>query len=342
MESQEIKIEERKALEIPQFKRDDPKLGSIIEDGIQGDVVIIGFPFDEGVLRNGGRRGSELGPDCLRRFIPRLGPIVNRELNIDLHLFKISDYGNIEASDFDSSHAKLQQKVLTILSKIHSPIPFVIGGGNDQSWSNGIAFLQYCSEFNYRPIIINIDAHLDVRNLDDQGRIHSGCPFRILLEDSRYINLSGKFFEFACQGSQCASAHVDFVEAHEGKLVWMKEIRRRSIEKRTGVREAITHAGQAFEEILQGLSGNDRVFVSFDVDSIGGSYCPGVSCPSVDGGLTGEEALEIAFSAGSFAKVSLVDMSEYNPAVEDYRTGRLLSNIFYYFCLGCATRTKNT
>ena len=342
MEDQSIKIEDRKVDEIPQFKRDDPKLKTIMEEGIQGDVVLIGFPFDEGVLRNGGRRGSELGPDCLRRFIPRIGPIYNSEYSIDLSSFKISDYGNIEASDFDSRHLKLQQKVFTILSKIHTPVPFVLGGGNDQSWSNGLAFLEYCSAFNYRPVIINIDAHLDVRTLDDQGRVHSGCPFRLLLQDSRYISLGGSFFEFACQGSQCAAAHVKFVEDNQGKLVWMQQIRRRRLQKNRGIREPITHAGQAFAEILEALGERDRVFVSFDVDSISSAACPGVSCPSVDGGLTAEEALEIGFISGARAAVSIVDMSEYNPAVEDYRTGRLLSNIFYYFCMGCSTRTGSS
>ena len=130
----EVKVEEQKKQDdIPLFKRDDPKLKTIMSDGISGNVVLIGFPFDEGVLRNGGRRGSELGPDCLRRFIPRIGPIINCELGIDLSRFQISDYGNIEAADFDSCHQKLQQKVLTVLNKSHAPVPFVLGGGNDQS-----------------------------------------------------------------------------------------------------------------------------------------------------------------------------------------------------------------
>ena len=120
----------------------------------------------------------------------------------------------------------------------------------------------------------------------------------------------------------------------------MREIRRRRLIEKNGIRDTITLAGQAFEEILEGLAENERMFVSFDVDSINGSACPGVSCPSVDGGLTGDEALEIALISGNCSKVRLVDMSEYNPAVEDYRTGRLLSNIFYYFCMGCSLRKK--
>jgi formiminoglutamase len=118
----------------------------------------------------------------------------------------------------------------------------------------------------------------------------------------------------------------------------MRNIRRRRTIEKTGLRDCVTQAGQAFEELITNLQANEKVFVSFDVDSISSSFCPGVSCPSVDGGLTSEEALEIAYISGSTSNVSLVDMSEYNPAVEDYRTGRLLSNIFYYFVLGYSQR----
>lgn len=333
-----ITIEPRVTEDIPRFKQDDPKLKTILSEGIDGKIVIIGFPYDEGVLRNGGRRGAELGPDCLRRFIPKTGPIINCEMGIDLSNFTISDYGNIEAPDFEACHEKLRTKVLTVLNKPHKPIPFIIGGGNDQSWSNGLAFLAYCASYSYKPVILNIDSHLDVRPLDDHNRVHSGCSFRLLINDFIYKSLQGSLIEFASQGSQCASSHVKYVEDNNGRIVWMREIRRLRIIPKTGIQDPVTQAGQAFEEILKGMKDNEKLFVSFDVDSISCAYCPGVSCPSVDGGLTSEEALEIAFLAGKCEKVIIFDLSEYNPAVEDFKSGRLLSNIFYYFCLGCSLR----
>jgi formiminoglutamase len=38
------------------------------------------------------------------------------------------------------------------------------------------------------------------------------------------------------------------------------------------------------------------------------------------------------------SQVALFDLSEYNPDIEDYRTGRLVANMFYYFCAGVARR----
>jgi formiminoglutamase len=93
------------------------------------------------------------------------------------------------------------------------------------------------------------------------------------------------------------------------------------------------------EGILRSLEEEgDLVFFSFDIDSINSAYCPGVSAPSVVGGLTDEEALELCYLAGRYTCVRLMDCSEFNPAVEDQRTRRLLANMFFNFCRGIADR----
>ena len=54
--------------------------------------------------------------------------------------------------------------------------------------------------------------------------------------------------------------------------------------------------------------------------------------------MTAEEALDICYWAGTNPDVSLVDVSEFNPLIEDYRTARLVANMFYYFLLGRASK----
>jgi len=65
--------------------------------------------------------------------------------------------------------------------------------------------------------------------------------------------------------------------------------------------------------------------VSFDVDVINSKWMPGVSAPSVIGGLTSEEAKEIVLISGKEAKVRLVDFSEFNPAIESTVSSNLLA-----------------
>lgn len=91
--------------------------------------------------------------------------------------------------------------------------------------------------------------------------------------------------------------------------------------------------------ILEELSNEvDHIFFSFDIDSIHSAICPGVSSPAVVGGLTELEAIELCFIAGRTPKVRLIDMSEYNPAVECENTGKLVTNLFYSVVKGMSLR----
>ena len=165
---------------------DDIRLGDILGMGDDGDIVLIGFPYDEGVRRNGGRVGSRLGPSAFRESLHRTGTVINAELDdLDLrcHL-QISDGGNIrEDLSLEDAHQQLEETIFQLLSK--KKIPFVIGGGNDQSYPNASALLRFLQGQSSLHVI-NIDAHLDVRPLKQGNQVHSGSPFRLLLEDPRF------------------------------------------------------------------------------------------------------------------------------------------------------------
>ena len=78
-----------------------------------------------------------------------MGTIINPEFEIDLRKIKISDSGdaaNQDEKDESSSdwlldaHQKLTRHLVPIIKRHH--IPFVIGGGNDQSYPNASALLE--------------------------------------------------------------------------------------------------------------------------------------------------------------------------------------------------------
>jgi formiminoglutamase len=170
---------------------DDVRLGDIIIEGDTGDIVIIGFPYDEGVQRNNGRIGAKLGPNSFRQSLKRTGTVVNAEYD-DLDIRKylnISDGGNIQENlTLEDAHLLLEQRI-TKLIQINK-IPFVIGGGNDQSYPNALGLLNN----NKTIYVINIDAHLDVRPLKEGNKSHSGSPFRQLIEDQRFENNPSSIF----------------------------------------------------------------------------------------------------------------------------------------------------
>lgn len=74
---------------------DDTRLSSLMGEGKNGDIVVLGCPFDFARKRTIQKGGEENGPCCLRRFFSRVGPIYNSEYSIDLNKVKVTDAGNI-------------------------------------------------------------------------------------------------------------------------------------------------------------------------------------------------------------------------------------------------------
>jgi len=229
------------------------------------------------------------------------------------------DRGNIIISEnLEENHVALTSAVKSILDD--RSIGIIVGGGNDQSYCNAKALMQMENAGNIG--VVNVDAHLDCRPLLENNLAHSGSPFRQLLEDGQF---HGVFYEYAIQGNQCSAEHAKFVEDYGGHLIWLSQIRTNG---------AVTE----FANVLNAFDKRDT-FVSFDIDSIQGSDCPGVSCPAVIG-LSAQEAFDIAFAAGHHPYTKLLDLSEYNPKIEEDRTARLVSNLIYYFLMGVATRSE--
>ena len=56
----------------------------------------------------------------------------------------------------EEAHRQLEDRVEQLISK--GKVPFVVGGGNDQTYSNASALLKYSN-------VINVDPHLHVRPL---------------------------------------------------------------------------------------------------------------------------------------------------------------------------------
>ncbi|KAJ3356461.1 hypothetical protein GGF32_001486 [Allomyces javanicus] len=344
------------------FPTDDPRMGHILVDATSSaslaDVpkpattknrtAIIGFPFDQGVARNGGRPGAASGPDVALTYIRKVGTIVNSEYDVDLRstvqLVNGGLVGNNDAMTLEDGHTMLRSRVRDAIQ--HGFVPFVIGGGNDQSYPNARGLLDTLSPTTHLTVI-NIDAHFDVRPLKE-GKVHSGSPFRQLLEDRDFQSRKGHFIEYAAQGSQCSAEHVAYLRSRDGKLhadvptqteiVWLKDVMRH--ERGQGVEAGTSPFAQHFRALIDCAAKEhpDRaIFVSFDLDAVRSADAPGVSCASPLG-ITADQAVDICFIAGANPAVKLVDLSEFSPRIEEYRTGRLVAMMFYYFCLGLAQR----
>lgn len=258
------------------------------------------------------------------------------------------------AQCLEVTHHTLTNTVKKILES--GSIGVIIGGGGDLRYCNAEALMETtCGDI----AVVNVSARLGVETLlkqsthahgendknqcnsvtssvltnghhiihkNNDGLItascelaHSGSAFRQLLEDGQFY---GAFYEFAVQGNESSWEHAKFVKAQGGDILWLNQIKNCAVQK--------------FEKILCSFKERDT-FVSFCVDSIQSSDCPGVNDPSCRG-LTAQEALDVCFVAGKHPHTRLFDITGYNPKVEKDRTGKLVANLIYYFLMGVAAR----
>ena len=344
----------------------EPRLTSLIVQGTmasieRGAVVLLGFPFDEGSRRSPtGRPGGANAPKIVRRFIGRQGGLVNPEFGFDLGNLLLIDIGDIPVGlTLDEAHARLALIIAEIVHR--GGIPFVIGGSNDMSYFSAAGLMTVAGGSIG---VANICSQLHVKPPNSDNKIHSGSTYRLLLEDTRFCpprnglssmpSCDGRFVSFGCQGCMCSNEQAKYVTDRSGRILWLtKDIRAAKLapefNSSKNTYALTTTAAKVFmrelEELSEGSAASDGgnkprrpLMVSFNMEAIASAACPGiVNASSV--GFTAEETLEICFVAGADPNVVLIDISEFNPDMEEPRSGKLVSDMFYYYALGVASRT---
>jgi formiminoglutamase len=292
---------------------DDPRLGRLLGSRLaKGDVpqaVILGFPSDEGVRRNGGRAGAAEGPVAIRHALYRLTPDARSDGFDDL-LGRSRDLGDLEVSgDVELDQRNLGEALAPHLQR--GTFAIVLGGGHETSYGH---FLGYVGA-GHSVEIINWDAHADVRELKE-GKAHSGSPFRQAIEDR-----SGRCRRYTVAGLEphlLARAHLEFVQRH-GAAIWRDELS---------------------PDTIQALyrSAGGPTLVSFDLDAVTQAEAPGVSAPNA-AGLSRDLWLDAAYWAGRSAAVTSADVVELNPRVDpDGQTARVAALTIWRLLRGRADR----
>jgi len=307
---------------------DDPRLGEVIEfwrDGSPalgpGRPVLIGFPQDEGVRRNGGRAGAAEAPREIRRWLYRLVPW-DCETDADLAALSVLDLGNVRIEgDLEETQAALGDVVGAVLRK--GGIPVILGGGHETAYGHYLGYVNAEMAVG----VVNVDAHLDVRPLID-GKGHSGSPFRQMMEHPAQP-LPGE--RYACLGVQpSAVSRANWIDVRErGCFVLTAEnVRSFADGSMTRVRDLWAKA-------------SCQTYVSIDADVVRLSEAPGVSAPNVNG-LPGADVLGLAYEAGRLPGVASLDLVEINPRFDrDGQSARWAALAVWNFLVGLASRARS-
>jgi formiminoglutamase len=305
---------------------DDPRLASIVQTATEttiaeADVVIFGIPTNEGIRRNGGRLGASEAPNAIRQWLGKLTPYAGPHFQLHLNALKIVDLGDVNQGYLDAMHQTAGNIAKELAAS--GKIVIALGGGHDITYPLVRGF----KNGSQRDAIglINIDAHLDVREKRN-GKHHSGSSFRLLLEEG--IITGQHFAEIGMQSFSASEKHFDWVIQQGARILTFEDA-------------TTAHLPNAFEDCEFAITHADPdfpVYLSFDMDSVRASDAPGVSAPAPIGFLA-EEAYELSVAAGLSKNVRMFDIVEVSPPHDvDGRTARLAARMIAGFLAGVANR----
>ncbi len=301
----------------------DPKmfLSTTAQPQQSHTVEVFGYPDDEGIRINGGRPGAAQAPDRIRKYLYRMTPNpltqVNTHIPARLPDLNLLDHGNLDVSSMSLAlrHDTAAAAVEAALDRGSRVLTF--GGGHDYGFADSAGFIRFCQKNDIkngqkqRPLILNFDAHLDVRPVD-RG-LSSGTSFFRMLESFPETD----FAEIGVQGQCNASAHLEWALARNVRIVWHEE------QMLSGL-SLVELTTRRLEEWLERPR---PAFLSIDIDAFSSAYAMGCS-QSWATGLEPNSFFPLLHLLLKRLDVRVVSLYEVSPPLDqDDRTAKLAAQI---------------
>jgi formiminoglutamase len=224
--------------------------------------------------------------------------------------YRIVDLGNIR-NGIDILETKL--RLTQTLSHLHEEgvLPIVIGASHDFDYA------QYQSyELSDKLVsILNVDALLDI---DDRADAHAeqNHVHKIMLHEPNYLF---NYIHLGYQSYLVSRQSVEVLEKLSFNAIRLGQLRDKPLELEPTIREAD--------------------MLSFDLSAIQKHIMSAVSTPNVFG-LTGEEACQLCWYAGSNEKLSSVGFYGYQADLDDKENSSafVVATMIWYFIEGYYNR----
>ncbi len=264
-------------------------------------LAIIGVEEDRKALNN---EGCGLAPDYIRENLYKLFQ--------GNYTTKIADLGNIrKGNTIDDSYYAVSDVVSQLLKK--NIIPIIIGGGQDITYCNYLAYQKLEQTIN----IVAVDSCFDIGDGEKELNSQSYLSKIILHKPNILFNFSNVGYQtyFVEQNSIDLMDKLFFDSHRLGQV-------------------------RAKMEDVEPIVRNADV-VSFDISSVRQSDAPGNGNASPNG-FYGEEACQIARYAGLSDKLSSIGFYEINPAFDtNKQTAHLVAQMIWYFIDGFYNRKQD-
>lgn len=293
----------------------DAMADAVRADGVAAALCFVGYASDEGVRRNLGRTGAAAGPAELRR---RMAPLPAVEGVALLDAGDVVVDGSAQGDPVAGAQRTLAAAVEAIARA--GALPVVLGGGHDQA--HGL-FLGLAAALGAAPACINFDAHLDLREIPDDGP-HSGTPFTQSWEWCRAREAP---FRYCALGVQRAG--------NTRRLLERAEFAGATVVDADGF--ALDHVDVVMDAVDDAVD-EGEIALSIDLDVFAAAFAPGVSAPTAMGIAPDAAFRRILRGLLASGRVKGVEIAELNPSLDvDGRTARLGAGIAYEIALACAS-----
>ena len=293
----------------------DALADAVRADGVAAAICFVGYASDEGVRRNLGRVGAAAGPAELRR---RMAPLPAVEGVALLDAGDVVVDGSAQGDPVADAQRTLAAAVEAIARA--GALPVVLGGGHDQA--HGL-FLGLAAALGAAPACINFDAHLDLREIPDDGP-HSGTPFTQSWEWCRAREAP---FRYCALGVQRAG--------NTRRLLERAEFAGATVVDADGF--ALDHVDVVMDAVDDAVD-EGEIALSIDLDVFAAAFAPGVSAPTAMGIAPDAAFRRILRGLLASGRVKGVEIAELNPSLDvDGRTARLGAGIAYEIALACAS-----
>lgn len=263
--------------------------GLVENDIKKANVFICGIPSDKNSVY---RHGAALFPRTLRSASYLLPPtdIVGN----DLTKIKLYDCGDYAYEDLNKLTNELQ---FNFLSK--EGFHIIFGGDHSVTIPAERAFYCKCLKLNKEPVIIHLDAHLDMINEHDGNNLSNSSVIARAIEygysDKNITIIGARSFEVKEKDLLTSHSKIDVFKAID--------LRKLAV------------SGLAEYLINKYADSKYLVYLSVSLDVLDPSFAPSVQAP-VAFGLTNYETSGIIGALVSGLKVDCVDFVEATPAFD--------------------------
>ena len=258
------------------------------------DAGLIGLPYSGASINPSAAYGA---PEAVRlafRYNTTYSPDWDTDVSGLRARRDLGDVGG-HLTDVIVAHGKIEAAVAAACAIEPRFVPLMIGGDHSVT---APAVRGFCAANEGKRVgLINIDAHLDVRNFEHGP--HNGTPFRAILTGD--LPIAGKnFVELGIHGFMNAASYMQWAREKGVRVISGLDVQRRGMAD--CIAEALRLAGD----------GTDLIYLSVDIDCLAYPWAIGTSATSPEG-LSAWQLMEAVWACGLDPKVRAIDLVRDRP-----------------------------